>query len=166
MTGHILDKDRFATRQILLCLRFSLVETLPRRPNYQMPNKDPCQARALRVPLILPCEPAVGADHCVAIKSLRLCKDWRRKPQDTGDRNLVGLCRKQVEGERFAAVRRSRLRVAGTILVCSSQIIRRRPFEYNLRLFLRRCNTGLVRAPWSSRGRRGRPRGSEPLIAI
>ena len=134
--------------------------------NTKVPNNDPCQAGALRVPLILPCEPAVGADHCVAIKSLRFVRIGGGNHRITGDRNLVGLCRKQVEGEWFAAVRCPRLRVASTILVRSQPTNRRRPFEYNLRLFLRRCNTGLVRAPWSPRERKGCLRESEPLIAI
>ena len=40
------------------------------------------------------------------------------------------------EGEGFAAVRRSGLRLAGPVVTgCSQQICRRRPFEYNLRPF-------------------------------
>jgi hypothetical protein len=107
VTGHLFDKDR-SLRGCPCVPRLKVLSQAAVRPKNQSSQgkiKDPCQAGALRVPLILPCEPAVGADHCVAIKSLRLCKDWRQNHRITGDRNLVGLCRKQVEGEWFAAVR-------------------------------------------------------------
>jgi hypothetical protein len=45
-------------------------------------------------------------------QSQKLCKigDWNTETQWTGS---AGFCRKQVEGERFAAVRCSGLRVTG-----------------------------------------------------
>jgi hypothetical protein len=65
----------------------------------------PCKASSLRVPLVLPCGPAVGADHCVAIKSLPPLTIGGENHRIYSRPNVVGLCRKQVEGERFAAVR-------------------------------------------------------------
>lgn len=55
--------------------------------------------------------------------------------QETGSRRT--LSQTQVEGEWFTVVRWSRLRVAGNVSgSVAANINRRRPFEYNLRLFL------------------------------
>jgi hypothetical protein len=94
----------------------------PRNQGIGKIQETPCKAVALRVPLVLPCGPAVGADHCVAIKSLPSRTIGGENHRIYSRPNVVGLCRKQVEGERFAAVRRSRLRVTGKMLVRSQPI--------------------------------------------
>jgi hypothetical protein len=76
-------------------------------PDFVQIQETPCKAMPLRVPLVLPCGPAVGADHCVAIKSLPSSTIGGENHRIYSRPNVVGLCRKQVEGERFAAVRRS-----------------------------------------------------------
>jgi hypothetical protein len=94
-------------------------------PDYVKIKETPCKAESLRVPLVLPCGPAVGADHCVAIKSLPSRSVGGENHRIYSRPNVVGLCRKQVEGERFAAVRRSRLRATVRYWFGRSRIARK-----------------------------------------
>jgi len=125
-----------------------------------------CQSAVLRVPLILPREPAVGADHCVAIDRLFRVR-LAAKSQDSWRPYLVGLCRKQVEGERYAvsgmpAVRNRRCADSKTADSRKKTSVRVQLETVSSDAAIRFGSSSMV--PMATNG--SRPRGSEPLIAI
>ena len=108
MTGHQNTKGRFHEAALRITTTGS--RSFITRKSQKRPLPSVNFARTLRVALWTGC----GCRSLCSAREHKLCRFGGKNTGFTVDR-VIGLCRKQVEGEKpgFAAVRRSRLCVTG-----------------------------------------------------